>query len=85
MWHLFRLLTGVPQGVRDRATAWLHAQSMEIDVNCQHCSRRLQRHCPNCNWLECTTCQMLIGLHNTIFYGAARERFEQAQRRQNGT
>lgn len=70
--------------VKDSLDAWRHAWSMETEVACQHCSKRLIRHCQRCLWLECAKCQMLIGPHNVIYYGDAQKKQEEALKRQNG-
>lgn len=60
---------------------------MATDIVCQGCGNRLLRHCPNsveCLWLECPTCQMLIGPKNVAYYGQAAKRATEAQKRQNG-
>lgn len=59
----------------------------QTEVGCQGCGKRLTRHCaanPDCLWLECMACQMIIGPKGVIFFGMARKRLDEAQRRQNG-
>lgn len=60
---------------------------MATAIVCQGCGQRLSRHCPgsvDCLWLECAICQMIIGPHNVVFYGKARKKYEESQKRQNG-
>lgn len=60
---------------------------MATEIVCQGCQRRLTRHCPGsveCLWLECVFCQMIIGPRNVVYYGKARKRVEETQKRQNG-
>lgn len=54
-------------------------------IACQHCSKKLKRHCKHCLWLECAPCEMLIGPYNVIYYGEAKKRQEESLKRQNGS
>lgn len=83
MWVLGLVLRSLHK-VKDRLDAWRDAFIMETEVACQHCSKRLMRHCKGCLWLECKHCQMIIGPHNVIYYGDALKRHEEALKRQNG-
>lgn len=60
---------------------------MATGISCQGCGQRLSRHCPgsvDCLWLECAVCQVIIGPRNVVYYGKARKRVEEIQKRQNG-